>query len=182
MSHETDSIFQRHCFVSSRRRQTRFDCDWSSDVCSSDLIIVSPRSLGETAKAVPSIPRTRREPARADPQWIYMVSEKDSEEITLTRRTNLSGIRTVLSSSPHFCPSSAMTSLTNLKSMYSSAFFFGFVPMEIACHWAISSTPCTVGTGFSAARIRPYASVAASRSILRCLTIVRSEERHVGKE
>src|SRR6266478_9905949 len=24
-------------FVSSRRRQTRFDCDWSSDVCSSDL-------------------------------------------------------------------------------------------------------------------------------------------------
>src|SRR5205085_9492079 len=26
------------CFVfSSRRRHTRFDCDWSSDVCSSDL-------------------------------------------------------------------------------------------------------------------------------------------------
>src|SRR5256886_13652794 len=27
----------RVCFVSSRRRHTRFDCDWSSDVCSSDL-------------------------------------------------------------------------------------------------------------------------------------------------
>src|SRR5256886_11693083 len=32
----------RHCgvvvfFFSSRRRHTRFDCDWSSDVCSSDL-------------------------------------------------------------------------------------------------------------------------------------------------
>src|SRR5256886_4260013 len=27
-------------FFSSRRRHTRFDCDWSSDVCSSDL----PRS------------------------------------------------------------------------------------------------------------------------------------------
>src|SRR5256886_3044175 len=26
------------CFFSSRRRHTRFDCDWSSDVCSSDLI------------------------------------------------------------------------------------------------------------------------------------------------
>src|SRR2546430_10607502 len=26
-------------FFSSRRRHTRFDCDWSSDVCSSDLII-----------------------------------------------------------------------------------------------------------------------------------------------
>src|SRR2546430_17298285 len=27
-------------FFSSRRRHTRFDCDWSSDVCSSDLDIV----------------------------------------------------------------------------------------------------------------------------------------------
>src|SRR5256886_3445670 len=28
-------------FFSSRRRHTRFDCDWSSDVCSSDLLIQS---------------------------------------------------------------------------------------------------------------------------------------------
>src|SRR2546430_8858543 len=28
-------------FFSSRRRHTRFDCDWSSDVCSSDLLAVS---------------------------------------------------------------------------------------------------------------------------------------------
>src|SRR2546430_8730860 len=27
-------------FFSSRRRHTRFDCDWSSDVCSSDLFAV----------------------------------------------------------------------------------------------------------------------------------------------
>src|SRR5256886_10822174 len=27
-------------FFSSRRRHTRFDCDWSSDVCSSDLYLV----------------------------------------------------------------------------------------------------------------------------------------------
>src|SRR2546427_4662875 len=26
-------------FFSSRRRHTRFDCEWSSDVCSSDLIV-----------------------------------------------------------------------------------------------------------------------------------------------
>src|SRR2546430_14116430 len=39
-------------FFSSRRRHTRFDCDWSSDVCSSDLagqimnaVIGSPRYL-----------------------------------------------------------------------------------------------------------------------------------------
>src|SRR2546430_10938153 len=33
-------------FFSSRRRHTRFDCDWSSDVCSSDL------SLGARPGAV----------------------------------------------------------------------------------------------------------------------------------
>src|SRR5688572_31402499 len=32
-------------FFSSRRRHTRFDCDWSSDVCSSDLIL-PPRAAG----------------------------------------------------------------------------------------------------------------------------------------
>src|SRR2546430_11159841 len=33
VSHLVCSFF----FFSSRRRHTRFDCDWSSDVCSSDL-------------------------------------------------------------------------------------------------------------------------------------------------
>src|SRR5256886_12933030 len=28
-------------FFSSRRRHTRFDCDWSSDVCSSDLVLLT---------------------------------------------------------------------------------------------------------------------------------------------
>src|SRR2546430_5941233 len=31
-------------FFSSRRRHTRFDCDWSSDVCSSDLTWRAPSS------------------------------------------------------------------------------------------------------------------------------------------
>src|SRR2546430_7171810 len=35
-------------FFSSRRRHTRFDCDWSSDVCSSDL---NARSLREETSA-----------------------------------------------------------------------------------------------------------------------------------
>src|SRR2546430_15031557 len=34
-------------FFSSRRRHTRFDCDWSSDVCSSDLMVIEPRGLWE---------------------------------------------------------------------------------------------------------------------------------------
>src|SRR6266853_6907734 len=31
------AMFVFFFFFSSRRRHTRFDCDWSSDVCSSDL-------------------------------------------------------------------------------------------------------------------------------------------------
>src|SRR6266478_8479231 len=34
-------------FFSSRRRHTRFDCDWSSDVCSSDLILHGDIVLGK---------------------------------------------------------------------------------------------------------------------------------------
>src|SRR2546430_5247736 len=36
-------------FFSSRRRHTRFDCDWSSDVCSSDLVaaVTTPVSPAE---------------------------------------------------------------------------------------------------------------------------------------
>src|SRR5688572_32368006 len=32
-------------FFSSRRRHTRFDCDWSSDVCSSDLYQTDDRGF-----------------------------------------------------------------------------------------------------------------------------------------
>src|SRR2546430_3298224 len=39
---EKSGVRSSPCFLffSSRRRHTRFDCDWSSDVCSSDLIVV----------------------------------------------------------------------------------------------------------------------------------------------
>src|SRR2546430_3231228 len=35
-------------FFSSRRRHTRFDCDWSSDVCSSDLLLNNRYSTPNT--------------------------------------------------------------------------------------------------------------------------------------
>src|SRR5688572_32858515 len=38
----TDGLF--FFFFSSRRRHTRFDCDWSSDVCSSDLESMAGRA------------------------------------------------------------------------------------------------------------------------------------------
>src|SRR5256886_11651925 len=39
-------------FFSSRRRHTRFDCDWSSDVCSSDLALPpdTPPDFSDGAK------------------------------------------------------------------------------------------------------------------------------------
>src|SRR2546430_10833142 len=38
-------------FFSSRRRHTRFDCDWSSDVCSSDLPVHIEHRGGHTTYA-----------------------------------------------------------------------------------------------------------------------------------
>src|SRR2546430_13152599 len=55
-------------FFSSRRRHTRFDCDWSSDVCSSDLglllaawclrtlILIGPRSIPRLTDATLDLP------------------------------------------------------------------------------------------------------------------------------
>src|SRR2546430_7317336 len=40
-------------FFSSRRRHTRFDCDWSSDVCSSDLYAERAEALGSEDHMVP---------------------------------------------------------------------------------------------------------------------------------
>src|SRR5438270_2824159 len=41
-------------FFSSRRRHTRFDCDWSSDVCSSDL---PPEEAIKAESAWPAVER-----------------------------------------------------------------------------------------------------------------------------
>src|SRR5205085_6325614 len=45
--------FSVYFFFSSRRRHTRFDCDWSSDVCSSDLgAVVQKRPQLQAEKPV----------------------------------------------------------------------------------------------------------------------------------
>src|SRR5256886_13285782 len=51
-------------FFSSRRRHTRFDCDWSSDVCSSDL---TPRHAFAYSVAPPGVATAsgRRGPRRS---------------------------------------------------------------------------------------------------------------------
>src|SRR3990167_905493 len=52
-------------FFSSRRRHTRFDCDWSSDVCSSDLLLPEDemrRVRGAQISMVFQSPRTALNP------------------------------------------------------------------------------------------------------------------------
>src|SRR5256886_8710170 len=53
-------------FFSSRRRHTRFDCDWSSDVCSSDLYghLTGSRALVRIGKVLRSHSRAIDTPAR----------------------------------------------------------------------------------------------------------------------
>src|SRR2546430_6986694 len=46
-------------FFSSRRRHTRFDCDWSSDVCSSDLNVWEP--VNAVAVSSPEATEVERE-------------------------------------------------------------------------------------------------------------------------
>src|SRR2546430_10686791 len=55
-------------FFSSRRRHTRFDCDWSSDVCSSDLDGVCGSNQRRSAVSVKtgSSPPGRWDVARSD--------------------------------------------------------------------------------------------------------------------
>src|SRR5688572_31369370 len=48
------------CFFSSRRRHTRFDCDWSSDVCSSDL---QKKRKPDSLKEAPSDPEGVQRPS-----------------------------------------------------------------------------------------------------------------------
>src|SRR3990167_10304476 len=60
------SLFYNVCF-SSRRRDRRFDCDWSSDVCSSDLQLETPaevarpggRHLNDRQAVAPEVARVR---------------------------------------------------------------------------------------------------------------------------
>src|SRR2546427_13053787 len=48
-------IFFFFFFFSSRRRHTRFDCDWSSDVCSSDLADRLGAPTFSRSRAIPAL-------------------------------------------------------------------------------------------------------------------------------
>src|SRR2546430_15045688 len=82
-------------FFSSRRRHTRFDCDWSSDVCSSDLTLSTCSARRRTScrsrkTRSPSAPRcygnssgskTRQRRSRLAPQgWTQRSEERRGGE------------------------------------------------------------------------------------------------------
>src|SRR2546430_7892358 len=79
-------------FFSSRRRHTTFDCDWSSDVCSSDLgsddYLVKPFSFAELLARVNAL--LRRREARIDPAD-HRLSVGDLEIDPLSRTVKRGG-------------------------------------------------------------------------------------------
>src|SRR2546430_5793592 len=57
------TLFSDVClfFFSSRRRHTRFDCDWSSDVCSSDLLALITDIFMPGQDGIVTVRRIRKE-------------------------------------------------------------------------------------------------------------------------
>src|SRR2546430_9969756 len=74
-------------FFSSRRRHTRFDCDWSSDVCSSDLI---------SAEQSHAVRRNSRCSARClGPAGHRVPPERDRKSVVLGKSVDLGGRRII---------------------------------------------------------------------------------------
>src|SRR2546430_5849479 len=66
-------------FFSSRRRHTRFDCDWSSDVCSSDLVwhIDHRASVGSLRRRIGHPPREARSHGRSEEHTSELQSQSN---------------------------------------------------------------------------------------------------------
>src|SRR2546427_6248693 len=78
-------------FFSSRRRHTRFDCDWSSDVCSSDLVSleVSPLLANDTASTIEAAAQLH---ARADRANLFIKIPGTPEGIPAIEASILAGV------------------------------------------------------------------------------------------
>src|SRR2546430_10247048 len=79
-------------FFSSRRRHTRFDCDWSSDVCSSDLVVNNRGNslsiVDEAARAVVGVRRIPRNVSSAtlDPEaGLLYLALKSADRVEIGR-------------------------------------------------------------------------------------------------
>src|SRR5260221_5416537 len=84
----------RFFFFSSRRRHTRSLCDWSSDVCSSDLLRINEVAFGGSGVG------------KADGKVIFVPFSIDGEllQVRITqshKRFSLASVQTILQTSPH---------------------------------------------------------------------------------
>src|SRR2546427_6951867 len=93
-------------FFSSRRRHTRFDCDWSSDVCSSDLFVASAGFAratpnGGVGGAVaapfddPTDPAATATPTAATSERAHQNQNHRSEERRVGKSVDLGGRRII---------------------------------------------------------------------------------------
>src|SRR2546430_6324083 len=77
-------------FFSSRRRHTRFDCDWSSDVCSSDLRLDAPpaaQPIQHAATTQFGIPAVGPTPLPAIPYAAPAARKGRRKAVVLTTRS-----------------------------------------------------------------------------------------------
>src|SRR3990167_915442 len=81
----SDSFIKIFLFFKRRRRHTRFDCDWSSDVCSSDLFTTYDVSSGLGGNYIYSIFRDSRQRL-----WIG-TSQKGLTVLSQSRFSTFSG-------------------------------------------------------------------------------------------
>src|SRR2546430_6110706 len=78
-------------FFSSRRRHTRFDCDWSSDVCSSDLKADFRAKLQRRRRKLQALgPLALRSFVRAHPEVLQRFYDRSEEHTSeLQSQSNL---------------------------------------------------------------------------------------------
>src|SRR5438034_7802287 len=96
-----DSFF---FFFSSRRRHTRSLCDWSSDVCSSDLHVLDPRT-GRPVRVMAQVTVLARSAAVAEAASTALLVLGRSSVATLAARLNLDACwvdRAGVSTTPRF--------------------------------------------------------------------------------
>src|SRR5260370_26234985 len=94
-------------FFSSRRRHTRFKCDWSSDVCSSDLVVLGIVVLHQKPRPVqPEVVRVTRldraapgevdgAEARLPDARALRLGEIDRKSVVEGKRVDLGGRRII---------------------------------------------------------------------------------------
>src|SRR2546430_6764918 len=82
-------LVSRWFFFTSRRRRTRFDCDWSSDVCSSDL--QSTSAPAATAAAAGTVANAFIN--RAFPGFNFLVGSESQPSAILDALHTVTGVK-----------------------------------------------------------------------------------------